>query len=210
MGHDHWLEYDDVYKQNEFYDDALDRTGLKPDEFEKAFFEEPYRSIIVKTRLFKIISGGQTGIDRLGLEIGRQKGFETGGTAPKNFRTERGPDYSLRDVFGLVESTSTNYLERTAQNIADADITVIFGNINSPGSKATIRLCEDMIKYDFVNPRVCDLQDEIQKRDVRVLNVAGNRASKLSAPDRQKAVATLTETLHFFKNLKEKFNERRA
>ncbi len=53
----------------------------------------------------KIISGGQTGADRGGLEAGRVLGIETGGTCPKFFRTETGHDVSLQG-FGLVEHES--------------------------------------------------------------------------------------------------------
>ena len=34
-------------------------------------------------KLRKIISGGQTGVDRAGLEAGKKLNLETGGTAPK-------------------------------------------------------------------------------------------------------------------------------
>lgn len=38
----------------------------------------------------KIISGGQTGIDRLGLEVGKELGLETGGTTTPGYYTEIG------------------------------------------------------------------------------------------------------------------------
>jgi Circularly permutated YpsA SLOG family len=37
----------------------------------------------------KIISGGQTGIDLMGLEVARELGLPTGGSAPKSFGTGR-------------------------------------------------------------------------------------------------------------------------
>ena len=43
----------------------------------------------------KIISGGQTGIDQLALEIAIELGIETGGTAPPNFMTEDGVNLEL-------------------------------------------------------------------------------------------------------------------
>ena len=50
--------------------------------------------------MLKIISGGQTGIDRMGLEVARELGLPTGGTAPKSYWTENGADPSLA-AFGL-------------------------------------------------------------------------------------------------------------
>lgn len=56
--------------------------------------------------LTKIISGGQTGADEGGLEGARLLGIPTGGTAPKGYRTENGPNLTLRDTYGLVEHWS--------------------------------------------------------------------------------------------------------
>ena len=40
-----------------------------------------------KTFVKKFISGGQTGVDRMGLEVGKELGLETGGTAAPNLYT---------------------------------------------------------------------------------------------------------------------------
>lgn len=45
----------------------------------------------------KIISGGQTGIDRIALEVAGELYVPTGGTAGKGFFTESGPDLTLAD-----------------------------------------------------------------------------------------------------------------
>ena len=65
--------------------------------------------------IVKIISGGQTGADRGGLEAGKE--------------------------LGLVEHTSSSYPPRTVDNVRNSDGTIIFGNINSPGCKLTISTC---------------------------------------------------------------------
>jgi hypothetical protein len=41
----------------------------------------------------KIISGGQTGIDRIALEVARELVFPAGGSAPRDFTTELGSDH---------------------------------------------------------------------------------------------------------------------
>jgi hypothetical protein len=67
--------------------------------------------------------------------------------------------------------------------VIESDSTVIFGNINSPGSKLTASICEDNGR-PYVNiPMGCEeiekLSDFIILYLPRVLNVAGNRESKV-------------------------------
>ncbi len=95
-----------------------------------------------KLQLTKIISGGQTGADQGGLLAGKDLGLETGGTAPRGFITEEGSNIVLNLVFGLSESNSTRYIDRTITNVRDSDGTVIFGDPSSVGSKRTIRTCK--------------------------------------------------------------------
>lgn len=127
----------------------------------------------------KIISGGQTGVDRMGLEVAKELGFDTGGTAPRDYRTETGNDPSLQS-FGLVTHSSRSYGPRTLINVVDSDGTVLFGDLSSPGSRATIRYCKAHNKPCIANPSVQGLLHFIRSRHIQVLNVAGNRASKLS------------------------------
>lgn len=127
----------------------------------------------------KVISGGQTGADRFGLEIAKELGIETGGTAPKSYKTENGCDNTLKN-FGLVEDTSYDYNPRTEKNIINSDGTVIFGNIKSAGTKLTINLLEKHGKKYIDNPTIEKLKEFITENNIEVLNVAGNRASKLN------------------------------
>lgn len=53
--------------------------------------------------LRKVISGGQTGADRAGLEVAHKLGLETGGWAPSGYVTSLGRDRSLGTKFGLKE-----------------------------------------------------------------------------------------------------------
>jgi len=124
----------------------------------------------------KIISGGQTGSDRGGLEAGRILKLETGGIAPKGFKTETGSDPSLRD-YGIIEHSSEGYAPRTILNVKNSDGTVWFGNENSPGGKLTISTCVKFRKPHAINPSKLTLIDWINKKNIRVINVAGNRES---------------------------------
>lgn len=125
----------------------------------------------------KIISGGQTGADMGGLLAARDLGIPTGGVAPKGYRTERGPQPLLKDL-GLTESPYASYQGRTADNVEAADGTVLFGNLRSPGSALTAKLCKQAGKPWIENPTVQELRTFIINEQVQVLNVAGNRESK--------------------------------
>lgn len=99
--------------------------------------------------LRKIISGGQTGADRAGLEAGRALGLETGGTAPKGFQTSAGKDRALATTFGLKElelpqgrSVAQQYVARSMKNVDDADATVAFRLHASIGTDKTIGYCK--------------------------------------------------------------------
>lgn len=134
----------------------------------------------------KIISGGQTGADRAGLDAARSLGIATGGTAPKGWRVCRfdgsdGNDPDLAEL-GLTEHESPEYPPRTKQNVRDADGTVWFGYPASPGGKLTIRTCKQLGKPYIINPSFEDLREWVTEKGITILNVAGNRSS-LENPD---------------------------
>lgn len=123
-------------------------------------------------KLRKIISGGQTGADRTGLECAAALGLETGGTAPKGWKIDGGTDPSLAE-FGLIESPSTDYAVRTRENVRDADVTLWFGKTGSPGYWCTRNACSGQNKPFFINPTPLQLQYVVNTYEIA--NVAGNR-----------------------------------
>lgn len=157
----------------------------------------------------KIISGGQTGADQIGLTVAQHLKIKTGGCAPKDFMTETGPCESLKTLFGLREVTteetaefakltgkSDRYTARTYINARDSDGTVYFAaNPNSPGSKTTKRGCNEYKKPFIMNPDVGQLVEFIRKNRIRILNVAGNRESKLSSAYAKEIGKTLEEAV---------------
>jgi hypothetical protein len=136
-----------------------------------------------KSKIIKVISGGQTGADQAGLEAARLIGIETGGMAPKGYRTEIGSDYSLSELYNLTEHSSANYQPRTKINVQNSTFTLILGNKNSPGCRLTesyctalekpYLCCDDMDNDELgvAAAKLNGLQDRI------ILNVAGNRES---------------------------------
>ena len=119
----------------------------------------------------KIISGGQTGADMGGLKAALELGLETGGTAPKGYNTEEGRRLILKTKYSL--SQWGNYRDRTFLNIRDSDGTVIFGNIDSPGSKVTLQGCTHFNKPVIINPPTIDFLQFLEKHQIEILNIAG-------------------------------------
>ena len=146
------------------------------------------------TNITKIISGGQTGVDTIGLQVAKELGIETGGTAPKGFRRETGIDNEDIRSYNLVEITDEEqadytkrknkrdpYTGRTELNVRNSDGTVYFYTSNDKiGMLATQRSAKEWNKPFIVNPSVEQLRDWIIENNIKVLNVAGNRGSKLS------------------------------
>lgn len=133
-------------------------------------------------QLAKIISGGQTGADRGGLDAAIVLGIPHGGYCPRGRRAEDG---RIPLKYGLIETIGANYYARTSENVALADATFIFArNADSleRGSLLTRELAEHARKpfavFGVFEPEV----DRAVKRwlaRVRpvVLNIAGNRES---------------------------------
>jgi hypothetical protein len=128
---------------------------------------------------FKIVSGGQTGADRAGLDwaIAHQVGH--GGWCPKGRRAEDG---TVPTQYELTETPSAGYLQRTEWNVRDSDATIIFtladkltgGSLKTAGFAAKLRK-----PYVHISPRVAPkhLAQFLAEHSVRTLNVAGNRES---------------------------------
>jgi hypothetical protein len=127
------------------------------------------------TPLIQIISGGQTGADRAGLESAKKFGIKTGGMAPRGYRTQKGNDLSLRDIFCLQESSSKDYPPRTLHNVLSSDGTALFGKLNSPGTLLTIKYAKANSKPYIENPTSEELKNWIIKNNIKILNIAGNR-----------------------------------
>ncbi|NJL70656.1 MAG: hypothetical protein HC888_03070 [Candidatus Competibacteraceae bacterium] len=130
--------------------------------------------------LRKVISGGQTGVDIAGLRAAKLCGLETGGTAPKGYRTMDGVNYDLRDIFGVAEHADWAYPPRTECNVKDSDATIrVATNFDSTGERLTHKyLCKHRRPYFDVDPRnppdVAEVVEWLRDNRVEILNVAGN------------------------------------
>lgn len=97
----------------------------------------------MKSKIVKVISGGQTGADMGGLQAACFVGLPTGGWAPRGWQTELGPRPELLKMLGLTESHGS-YPVRTKQNIDAADFTIIIAKKLDRGSALT---------YNYANRR---------------------------------------------------------
>ena len=142
-------------------------------------------------RLRKIISGGQTGVDRGALEAAVELELEHGGTCPAGRRAEDG---AIPEHFVLEEHSSPAYPPRTAKNVADADATLILtlGTHVTTGTRLTAKLAQESRKpwlaVNMESPQAVDnLLMWLREVDPEVLNVAGARESKFRGIQRTAA-----------------------
>ena len=133
--------------------------------------------------MIKIISGGQTGVDRAALDAALESGVSVGGWCPKGRKAEDGP---IAEKYPLQELPESGYKKRTLKNVQDSDATVIiyFESI-SGGTEKTLLYClnekkpyllidGDSITQDIASKQIKHFIDENQ---ISLLNVAGPRAS---------------------------------
>ncbi len=127
----------------------------------------------------RIVSGGQTGVDRAALDVAIALGIEHGGWCPAGRLSEDG---SIPSRYQLVEMESTDYPARTEQNVVDSDATLILyeGRLKG-GTLLTRRICRRLHK-----PHLCLRFDDARSREVGqwlaeikpdTLNIAGPRES---------------------------------
>ncbi len=130
--------------------------------------------------LARIVSGGQTGVDRAALDTAIARGIPHGGWCPRGRRAEDG---RIPDRYALREHASSEYAVRTEQNVVDSDATLVL-TIGAPrdGTALTVRLAErherPILVVDLDGPLpAAEVAAWIAACDVRVLNVAGPRES---------------------------------
>ena len=150
--------------------------------------------------MIKIVSGGQTGVDRAALDVAIHLEIEHGGWCPKGRLAEDG---EIESRYALKETSSPEYAVRTEKNVIDSDGTLIlFRGKMRGGTLLTSKLagkhrrpCLEIDLADSFN--VEDFLDWFKNSNLSVLNVAGPRASSDDEiyKDAQKCLISLFEPL---------------
>jgi hypothetical protein len=128
--------------------------------------------------LKKIVSGGQTGVDRAALDSAMSLGIPCGGWCP---RGRRATDGVIPQRYPLRETRTSEYAERTRCNVRDADATLVLhcGDL-SGGTLLTVQfarsagkpvLCVNLLEP----PEAAFVGSWLRDAGVRLLNVAGPR-----------------------------------
>lgn len=130
----------------------------------------------------RIISGGQTGADRGGLDAALALGLDHGGWCPRGRRAEDG---AIPEKYLLRETTSKTYTDRTMRNVALADATVVFTwGPPEAGSDLTVKLAISQRKpWALIDLKACatpclSLGSFLDEHRPRTLNVAGSCESQ--------------------------------
>jgi hypothetical protein len=142
-------------------------------------------TVALSVTLKRIVSGGQTGVDRGALDAALAAGFECGGWAPGDRMAEDG---IIPDWYPLTILPNGNNRQRTRLNVVDSDGTVVlYDGSLSGGTRLTRDLCVLLDRpCILISARetpdpvaaVAAVIKFIEDNDMGALNVAGPRASR--------------------------------
>jgi hypothetical protein len=131
----------------------------------------------------KVISGGQTGVDRAALDFASKCGLDCGGWCPKG---RLALDGRIADKYPLQETPSASYSQRTKWNVKDSDGTLIISRgVLNGGTALTNRLAKQYDKpclimdLDYVEMKrdaaLGMLLSWLAEHSIKTLNIAGPR-----------------------------------
>jgi hypothetical protein len=132
----------------------------------------------------RIVSGGQTGVDRAALDVAIKLGIAHGGWVPRGRLTESGP---LPQNYQLKETSSSRYSVRTEKNVVDSDGTLILSHGALTGGteytrEMAVRHSRPWLHIDLVQTAAFHaatvINHWIREKKIEILNVAGARASE--------------------------------
>jgi hypothetical protein len=129
----------------------------------------------------KIVSGGQTGVDRAALDAAQRLRIPRGGWCPRSRLAEDG---RIPDDYPLEETPSSDHSQRTERNVLDSDGTLIlYRGVIRGGTLLTQRLAarhkKPCLAVDLDEPvPQRNVSDWLRSNRIEVLNVAGPRESQ--------------------------------
>ncbi|XZE18455.1 putative molybdenum carrier protein [Pirellulaceae bacterium SH449] len=139
----------------------------------------------------KVVSGGQTGVDRAALDVAIELGIPHGGWCPRGRLSEDGV---IPNRYELDEMESELYADRTRRNIVDSDGTlVLYHDRLQGGTLLTCKFAEQQGKpclklrlarltptaeKRLLNSKAKAVRTWLDENRIRTLNIAGPRGSK--------------------------------
>ena len=127
----------------------------------------------------KLISGGQSGVDRAVLDVCLNYSFPCGGWCPKNRKAEDG---RIPEIYPLQETKESNYENRTRKNVTESDGTlIVISEKLEGGTLLTQQLALELKKsLRIVHPEdnPTHLIPWLIINNIKTLNVAGPRQSE--------------------------------
>ena len=132
----------------------------------------------------KIISGGQTGVDRAALDVAIELGIPCGGWCPKGRRSEDG---TIPLKYPLQETPTPRYEQRTEWNVRDSQATLVL-TVGHPtrGTALAVEFAQQHGKpylvVDLSQAGGVEMAKQwIAKHQLEVLNVASELPAGLYA-----------------------------
>lgn len=167
--------------------DFIEKLRMKGHADEDQYFARRDRELIAELHarqahpIERLVSGGQTGVDRAALDAALALAMPVGGWCPNGRRAEDGVIHAR---YPLRETPSADPAQRTEWNVRDSDATLILHRGPLSGGSALTaaiasRLSRPMLQVDLdggVDPE--RIRAWLGRHAVRVLNVAGPRESE--------------------------------
>ncbi|MDY0161152.1 MAG: putative molybdenum carrier protein [Bacteroidales bacterium] len=131
----------------------------------------------------KIISGGQTGVDRAALDIAKDLNIKTDGYCPKGRLAEDG---IIDQKYQLTETKTSFYQERTRKNIDISDGVLILCTDNKliGGTGLCLKYAKKKNKKiliidlnNHIYNNINDFLKWVKTYNLKNINIAGNRES---------------------------------
>ena len=128
----------------------------------------------------KLVSGGQTGVDRAALDAALRLSIPIGGWCPRGRLAEDGP---IPQHYPLCETTTEDVAVRTELNVIDSDGTLILTTGVPIDGTVLTKLsakhhARPFLEISLDHPTApAEVHAWLQRYRIRVLNVAGPRES---------------------------------